>query len=144
MRLIRARLTDLVAPGKPHDGLHPGGVDATFSRLLMRLLVSSERDEIDGVPHVRRQMQLDRPSLLESVNERPRSIYHKPKRAYGISTVSITWMTPLDVMTSAVVTLALLIITPSAASIFTLPPCTVPASLSLTTSFAVTLPATTW
>ena len=41
---------------------------------------------------------------------------------FGKITVSITWMTPFDAMTSALTTLALSTLTPFDASIFTLPP----------------------
>ena len=63
---------------------------------------------------------------------------------WGMRTVSITWMTPLDASTSALTTLAPFTFTPFDVSIFTIWPSTVFASLSFTTSAAMTLPATTW
>ena len=54
------------------------------------------------------------------------------------------WMTPFLHSISAVVTVASLILTPAEASILTMAPLTVAASLSLTTSPDITLPATTW
>lgn len=61
----------------------------------------------------------------------------------GMSTVSITWITPFSQAMSALITLASLIFTPSVASMVTACPWTVCAASSFTTSAAVTLPATT-
>lgn len=46
-------------------------------------------------------------------------------QSFGIRTLLITWMTPLLAFTSAMVTRALLIMTPCRASTCNLPPCTV-------------------
>ena len=62
----------------------------------------------------------------------------------GRITESMMWMTPFLHSMSAVVTVASLILTPAEASILTMAPLTVAASLSLTTSPDITLPATTW
>ena len=62
----------------------------------------------------------------------------------GMSTVSITWITPFDVMMSVFSTFALFTDTPpSETFIVRLPPSTVLTLVSLTTSAAVTLPDTT-
>src|SRR6056297_1360266 len=63
---------------------------------------------------------------------------------YGSNTLSITWMTPLLVMMSALTTLASLILTPSQVLILTYLPASVSAFFSFITFLAVTLPATTW
>jgi len=62
----------------------------------------------------------------------------------GSRTVSITWMIPFEASISALTTVAPLILTPDDASILSIPPWTVAASVSLTTSPELTLPATTW
>jgi len=63
---------------------------------------------------------------------------------YGISTLSMTWITPLLALISVAVTVALSIITlPFFTTIFALLPLTVLALLSLTTSDANTFPETT-
>jgi hypothetical protein len=62
----------------------------------------------------------------------------------GRITESMMWMTPFLHSMSAVVTVAPSTLTPVEASIVTLAPLTVAASLSLTTSPDITLPATTW
>ena len=63
---------------------------------------------------------------------------------FGSNTVSITWITPFEAFTSAVVTLALFTITPTA-SAFTLSdwPLTV-GTMPVFTSLAITAPETTW
>jgi hypothetical protein len=58
--------------------------------------------------------------------------------------VSITWMTPLVAITSAVTTVASLILTPLVVSIARVGPATVVASFRPATASEVTLPATTW
>ncbi len=63
----------------------------------------------------------------------------------GSSTVSITWMTPLVAITSALITVASFTITlPPAVLIVSSCPPTVFTECSLTTCFEVTSPATTW
>ena len=62
----------------------------------------------------------------------------------GRITESMTWMTPFEASTSALTTLAPLILTPLDVSILTIWPSTVFASLSFITSAAITLPGTTW
>ena len=63
----------------------------------------------------------------------------------GISTVSITWMTPLDASMSAISTVASPIETvPPSTEIARLSPCTVSAESSVTTCSELTAPATTW
>lgn len=65
--------------------------------------------------------------------------------AGGMSTLSITWMTPLLARTSAVTTFAPPTVTvPPAATIGRLPPWTVFASVSFAASAASTCPDTTW
>ena len=65
--------------------------------------------------------------------------------AYGIMTVSMTWITPFFAKMSVLMTRALSIITPpEPLLISTSPPFTVFAFLRATTLSAVTLPATTW
>jgi hypothetical protein len=59
-------------------------------------------------------------------------------------TVSMTWMTPFEASMSVFTTLASFTFTLSRASIRTLCPCTVCTLPSFTTSFAMTLPVTTW
>lgn len=67
-----------------------------------------------------------------------------PRYILGSSTVSITWITPLLAMTSALATVALSIRTlPSLTCTASSCPCAVLADLTLTTSVDVTLPGTT-
>ena len=61
----------------------------------------------------------------------------------GISTVSMTWITPLSAAMSAVVTLAASTVTPPAVAIVRSLPCTV-LTLPGLMSFDMTLPETTW
>jgi hypothetical protein len=62
----------------------------------------------------------------------------------GMITLSITWITPFDASTSAVVTLASSTITPPSVMIVTSLPSTVPASMPFVRSVDITLPGTTW
>ena len=63
----------------------------------------------------------------------------------GSSTLSITWMTPFDAATSAVVTVASLTVTPpSAGFTSTVSPCTVAGLDSAVTSAAITFAGSTW
>jgi hypothetical protein len=78
---------------------------------------------------------------VELINSTP--LLYK-ELVYGKITVSITWITPLDVLMSVATTLALLILTPaSETDTFTSEPSSVVADFNLTTSAAITLPATT-
>ena len=64
---------------------------------------------------------------------------------FGMRTVSITWMTPFDAMTSAFTTVApsTMTLSPLTAMVRE-PPWSVLTLVSFTRSLAVTLPATTW
>ena len=58
--------------------------------------------------------------------------------------MSITWITPFEAAMSVLITLASSIFTPADGVDRHRLPCTVLASVSFTTSAAITLPGTTW
>jgi hypothetical protein len=68
----------------------------------------------------------------------------EPGHQSGISTVSMTCITPLLADTSALTTFAPLTVTPLAAAMDNSPPSTVVTESSFATSDAITRPGTTW
>ena len=110
----------------------------------LRFAMTSPPSGCQGDSHPRAVEHARHTKKAEGANRLLLQQVHRELRYWGNSTASITCMTPLLASTSALITRALLTITPPlAVLIATVPPCTVFAESSFTTLLEVTLPGTT-